>query len=66
MIKTNDDNNINKAALRMCTLSVDHQNKILKELNQKDNQSNNINTKRSIEKLNNVLKGMHLAKIFLN
>ena len=66
LIKTNDDDNINKAALKMSTLSLDRQNQILKELNQKSIESNDINAIKSIEKLNNILKGMQLVKIFSN
>ena len=58
----NNNNNIDKIALRLSALSKKAQSNILNEINKKASESNNI-SRQSINKLNRVLKSIKLIKI---
>ena len=58
----NNNNDIDKIALRLSALSKQAQSNILNEINKKASESNNI-SRQSINKLNRVLKSIKLIKI---
>ena len=58
----NNNNDIDKIALRLSALSKKAQSNILNEINKKASESNNI-SRQSINKLNRVLKSIKLIKI---
>ena len=60
----NNNNNIDKIALRLSTLSKNDQNNILNEINKKASESNNNISRKSINKLNRALKNIKLIKLF--
>ena len=60
----NNNNNIDKIALRLSSLSKNDQNNILNEINKKASESNNNISRKSINKLNRALKNIKLIKLF--
>ena len=58
-----NDKNIDKIALRLSSLSNKDQDNILKEINEKANESNE-NSRKSIDKLNQLLKSWKIAQKF--
>ena len=60
----NDEQNIDKAALRLSTLNPKHQNKILSEINEKVKKNNDINIIKSVDKLTATLKKLQISNIF--
>ena len=60
----NNNNNIDKIALRLSSLSKNDQNNILNEINKKARESNNNISRKSINKLNRALKNIKLIKLF--
>ena len=58
-----NDKNIDKIALRLSILNNKDQNDILNEINEKANEFN-VNSRKSVDKLNQLVKSMNIAKKF--
>ena len=58
-----NDKNIDKIALRLSILNNKDQNDILNEINEKANEFN-VNSRKSVDKLNQLIKSMNIAKKF--
>ena len=60
----NNDNDLDKIALRLSALSKNDQNNILNEINKKASEQNNNISRKSVKKLNKTLKSIKLFKLF--
>ena len=60
----NDEQNIDKAALRLSTLDTKNQNIILSEINEKVKNKNDVNIIKSVDKLTATLKKLQITNIF--